>query len=191
MDLFAEKGYTETSVRDITAVVGINPSSIYNHFSSKEDILLYMLSEFTIIAGVLFDNSTNWQDLDAGVTADGILSVITRNLSFLENEYNFKIMKVLMQEQYRNIIIRNFILQLLAGVEHSVANLRAELKRRGIISGDTGSVYWQKYASSVLYAYINRMMLGIGHDSAGYSGMDLKSMFHFSIKLALGEKTVE
>ena len=38
LDLFAENGYHGTSMREIAKAVGIKGSSIYNHFSGKEDI---------------------------------------------------------------------------------------------------------------------------------------------------------
>ena len=37
--LFSDKGYDKVSMRDIAGKVGIKAASIYNHFSSKEDIL--------------------------------------------------------------------------------------------------------------------------------------------------------
>ena len=37
--LFASKGYEEVSIRDIADAVGIKPASIYNHFTSKDEIL--------------------------------------------------------------------------------------------------------------------------------------------------------
>lgn len=37
--LFAEKGFTEVSVDDIGAAIGITGSSVYNHFDSKAEIL--------------------------------------------------------------------------------------------------------------------------------------------------------
>ncbi len=39
IDLFARHGFNEVSVRDITRAVGIKESSLYNHFSSKQQIL--------------------------------------------------------------------------------------------------------------------------------------------------------
>jgi AcrR family transcriptional regulator len=38
--LFAERGYAEVSIDDIGAAVGIAGPSVYNHFPSKQDILL-------------------------------------------------------------------------------------------------------------------------------------------------------
>lgn len=37
--LFAEKGYSDVSIREITRAVGIKESSLYNHFASKQQIL--------------------------------------------------------------------------------------------------------------------------------------------------------
>lgn len=39
LDLFAENGYHDVTVRDIAAKVGIKASSLYNHFESKQNIL--------------------------------------------------------------------------------------------------------------------------------------------------------
>jgi TetR/AcrR family transcriptional regulator, cholesterol catabolism regulator len=38
-ELFYEKGYHATSMREVAAVVGIKAASVYNHFSGKEEIL--------------------------------------------------------------------------------------------------------------------------------------------------------
>ena len=41
--LFLNDGYTQTSLRDIAAAVGIKAGSIYYHFASKDDLLLAIL----------------------------------------------------------------------------------------------------------------------------------------------------
>ena len=38
LDLFAAKGYAAVSMRDIAAAVGIRASSIYHHFSGKQEL---------------------------------------------------------------------------------------------------------------------------------------------------------
>lgn len=40
IDLFAERGYTEVSIDDIGGAVGIAGPSVYNHFASKQDLLV-------------------------------------------------------------------------------------------------------------------------------------------------------
>lgn len=42
--LFGSKGYENTSMRDIAAVVGILPGSLYHHFPSKEDLFVAVYS---------------------------------------------------------------------------------------------------------------------------------------------------
>ncbi|MBM7334133.1 MAG: TetR/AcrR family transcriptional regulator [Alcanivorax sp.] len=43
--LFREKGFDRTTVRDIAAAVGIQSGSIFHHFKSKEDILYSVMEE--------------------------------------------------------------------------------------------------------------------------------------------------
>lgn len=43
--LFAEKGYTETSVEEITAVTGVAKGTLYYHFAKKEDIFNFLIDE--------------------------------------------------------------------------------------------------------------------------------------------------
>ena len=38
LELFAIKGYAAVSMRDIARAVGIRPSSIYHHFSGKQEL---------------------------------------------------------------------------------------------------------------------------------------------------------
>src|SRR5664280_2186043 len=40
LDLFIRKGYTETSLREIGAALGISKAALYYHFASKQAILL-------------------------------------------------------------------------------------------------------------------------------------------------------
>lgn len=54
IDLFVEKGYFNTSVREIIVKSGFGTGTFYNYFIDKEDILKALLEEFAdqIISGV-------------------------------------------------------------------------------------------------------------------------------------------
>src|SRR4051794_1772857 len=45
LDLFAERGYHGTSVREIATAVGVRESALYHHFPSKEAVLTAVLAD--------------------------------------------------------------------------------------------------------------------------------------------------
>jgi len=54
LDLFIEKGYDKTSLREIAEVLGFTKAALYYHFASKDDILLALhLRLFELGHGVL------------------------------------------------------------------------------------------------------------------------------------------
>ena len=46
IELFSERGFDKVSMRDIAGMVGIKAASIYNHFSSKRDILIFLYESY-------------------------------------------------------------------------------------------------------------------------------------------------
>jgi AcrR family transcriptional regulator len=44
-ELFAERGYRGTSMKDIAEVLGVRASSLYNHVTSKQDILFAIMDK--------------------------------------------------------------------------------------------------------------------------------------------------
>ena len=55
--LFAEHGFAGTAIRDIAALVGLNPASLYNHFPGKQELYEAVLDRglrpvFEMLAGL-------------------------------------------------------------------------------------------------------------------------------------------
>ncbi|MBW3113107.1 MULTISPECIES: TetR/AcrR family transcriptional regulator [Bacillaceae] len=48
LDLFGQKGYEDTSLAEIAREVGIKKPSIYNHFTSKEDLFVEVLKDLIV-----------------------------------------------------------------------------------------------------------------------------------------------
>ena len=71
-ELFSEKGYAATSMRDVAALVGIEKTSLYHHVESKED-LLYTICKSSV-ASILSDVSSALEGLsDPGARIDALI----------------------------------------------------------------------------------------------------------------------
>ncbi|MCS6904856.1 MAG: TetR/AcrR family transcriptional regulator [Bacteroidia bacterium] len=82
--LISEKGYEATTIRDIAESVGIEPSSVYSHFDSKEDILweiaLSCANQFIEgITSIVESDLTTRSKLTAMIIAH--VEILTRNLN--------------------------------------------------------------------------------------------------------------
>ena len=185
LDLFAVKGYTETSVRDIASAVGIKAASLYNHFSSKDDMLQYILNDFYIRAQDIFDNPQMPSILRENPTAEGILQCMPVSFSILEDQYYSKVLHLLFQEQHRNAVVRNYVAKTTQVAEQYVEKIFDELKKMNVIRHDADPDFWKKIASSILYTFPNRSMLGIGEESPDFAGMNLTGMLHYMYTMIL------
>lgn len=71
--LFANKGYKETSMRDIGAEIGMLPGSVYYHFKSKQELLLSVYEQAvegiqTRLLNAIAKTDKPWERLEVAVT---------------------------------------------------------------------------------------------------------------------------
>lgn len=72
-EYFSNNGYAGASIRQIARAVGIRESAIYNHFKSKEEIFLAILSEFKS------------KSISKEILSDDLLDQISNPEKFLKN----------------------------------------------------------------------------------------------------------
>lgn len=171
--LFATKGFTETSIRELAATVGIQGSVIYHHFESKNAILEYIIEDYAKQNFYDIDEKKMYSLLINNPTADGILSCM--NLMFPKGReaYYVKVLCVILQEQHRNPSVRNFMTEMILKAEQKIKIVFSILKEMNVIRQDADQDLWMKIVSSLLYTYANRSMLGIGDRSPEYDGMGM------------------
>jgi len=103
--LFSQKGYQNTSVRDIAKEVGITQSGLYNHFKNKDHILETLIEELTDSAIVkIFENKSTEELALKGKSILFSIATTFKIISF--DKKNEALFKLLMQELYKNSKIR-------------------------------------------------------------------------------------
>ena len=108
IDLFSQKGYDAVSMREIARAVGINESSIYNHYSGKEDIMDSIIR--SLIAE--FDSRTGEMPLESLLekySPEGYVNFVGgAMMEHLKEPRIGKIMRLFCIELYRNEKISDF-----------------------------------------------------------------------------------
>ena len=103
---FSQKGYMNTSVRDIAKEVGITQSGLYNHFKNKDAILESVISQLISSAMVkLFEGKETEQLAKKGKSLLFSIATTFKLVSF--DKKNDALLRFLMQELYKNSTVRN------------------------------------------------------------------------------------
>ena len=107
VELFSQKGYSGVSVRDITRTVGINESSMYNHFKNKEALLGAIFEYFRErIGGAVFSEEA----VDGIIDQVGPLAFLEQSLDLFVQRLGDPVMnqigRILTIEQFSNENIR-------------------------------------------------------------------------------------
>lgn len=132
-DLFREKGFERTTVRDIATVVGIQSGSIFHHFKSKEAILKELMAESVLCFTEKLKAAIDEKDLPA----DKLLACIKSELQFTIGDNTVAAMSVLVSEwRCLSEPSRKEILALREAYEQLWMTTLAEAKSVGLISGN-------------------------------------------------------
>jgi AcrR family transcriptional regulator len=186
-NLFAESGFTETTIRELAKAADFkNPASLYHHFPSKNAILEHMLEEYITYNNGVFKDKNMSDILKKRPTADGILACLSTSFPSNRAGYYLKVLYVLLQEQFRNPIVRSYMTKgFILRSERNMKTIFNELKRLGVIRQDADPEYWVKTSSCLFYTFATRMMLGIGDSEPDFAGMGMVEMLRHTLDMML------
>ena len=186
-NLFAEKGFTETTIRELAEAAGFkNSASLYYHFPSKNAILENMLEDYITYNNGIFEKKDISDLLKKNPTTDGILACLQTSFPQGRAEYYLKVLCVLLQEQFRNPIVRNFMTkQFILRSERNIRTIINGLIELGVIRRDNDYDYWTKITSSLFYTFSTRMMLGIGDSEPDFTGMGMAGLLRNTFDMML------
>lgn len=167
IELFSEKGYSETTVREIGDKVRIKSASIYSHFKSKAEILDVILDEYF---EYIKRSTVALETLDKTMKEMDIGAVFNRGLfSFPADkaERYTKILKVILQETYREPKAGAFVRDIMIrGNEEYIAGILDRLIAAGRIRPVETEVYAKILVSVSLSSGMEAVFYGVGEYGA-------------------------
>lgn len=109
MDVFAEKGYSGVTIREIAERVQIKAASIYNHYTGKEELLVAIVGYFRRhLQEETYPDREDMQLMDVSSFLHGSIAV---QKHFFEEPRNTRIGQILLREQFHNLFIRKVLLE--------------------------------------------------------------------------------
>ncbi len=154
--LFADQGYSAVSMRDIAADVGIRASSIYHHFTGKQQLLDALLGEAEAVKEEMKRNFTRALAKTEAVEREAFIRVGVASVTeYLGNPSVAPLLRVLESERFRdaraNAAWRGLIVD--APMEHEESVFRALMDRGEIAPGDARALAGE-YQAMVVLAYL-------------------------------------
>ena len=136
LEMFSRRGYEGTNIRELTASLGMGKSSMYRHFTSKEEIWNTLLDEMIAYYGRRFGSSDNLPSVPDSLEE---LTQMTMRMASLtiHDEKIIMTRKLLSIEQFRDDRARDLATKhFLRGLEQMFTAVFAGMMEKGLIRQD-------------------------------------------------------
>lgn len=155
IDLFSEKGFFETSVRELAERSNLQVSSLYSHYSGKEEILKSVLDYYQKEMG---RTSIPDEKLDEVISRYSLEDILLKGFDMIIDTTSSprinKIIKILVMEMYRNEAVREFYQQWYLNANMSVMEkVFSKLKEQGKIGNADTELLASMYNALINFYY--------------------------------------
>lgn len=136
LEMFSQKGYAGTNIRELTASLGLVKSSMYRHFKSKEEIWNTLLDEMIAYYGARFGSPENLPPIPDSL--EGLVAM-TRHMTdvTIHDEKIIMTRKLLSIEQFRDERARDLATKhFLTGLKEMFTHIFAGMMDKGLLRKD-------------------------------------------------------
>ncbi|GIN73418.1 TetR family transcriptional regulator [Bacillus sp. J14TS2] len=154
-ELFLEKGFEKTSMRDIAETAGISKGAIYHHFQSKDEIINAVTEKQEEINATLLQN---WlSEIETLTGKEKLTAILEKNLESQEAHYLDNLMSV-------RIKSAEFVLAYMQDCVNKDALFIANIIKEGIADGSLETDYPDESAEIFL------LLINVWCDPAVFQG---------------------
>ena len=149
LEMFSQKGYAGTNIRELTASLGLVKSSMYKHFSGKEDIWNTLLDEMIAYYGERFGSPEHLPPVPDSL--EGLVAMTVRMTDFtIHDEKIVMTRKLLSIEQFRDERARNLATKhFLTGLTEMFTRIFEGMMEKGLIRRDDPEMLGFAYATPI------------------------------------------
>ena len=149
LDLFSQKGYEGTNIRELAASLGLVKSGIYKHYESKEAIWNALLDRMIAYYGERFGSPEHLPP--APDSLEDFVSMTMRMVNLtIHDEQIVKTRKVLTLEQYRDERARDLATKhFLTGLTEMFTRIFAGMMDKGLLKKDDPVMLAFAYATPI------------------------------------------
>ncbi len=157
LDLFAAKGYHGTSMREIAKAVGIKGSSIYNHFSGKEEIFSEL---FNYLAPLNLDSEEFQQkfmeaEADPLETLNYFANIV---IGEMQDQKKVKLLQMMLKENNNQVVKKRLQSRMETNIK-KITSFFFRLQQQGKIKKDLDPEFIAKEFSGALIFYRMRYLI--------------------------------
>ena len=149
LEMFSEKGYDGTNLRELSASLGLVKSGIYKHYESKEEIWNALLDRMTAYYGERFGSPEHVPPMPDSPEEFIAMAMRMADLT-IHDEQIVKTRKVLTLEQFRDDRARNLATKhFLTGLTEMFTHIFAGMMDKGLLRRDDPAMLAFAYATPI------------------------------------------
>ena len=149
MEMFSQKGYDGTNIRELTASLGLVKSAMYRHFESKEEIWNALLDEMIAYYAEHFGSPERLPDVPDSL--EELVTMTMRMVDFtIHDERIVMTRKLLTIEQFRDGRARNLATKhFLTGLKEMFTPVFSGMMDKGLFRRDDAAMLAFAYTAPI------------------------------------------